>query len=195
LAVFFCLFSLHGQNPQRSPIDVNLIIDSSQAFMDSREEITSWVCNRLDQILVDGDRLTIWNAGSAATVIYSGSVNSDTDRENAKRSIRDISAASSGAASSGASSSGGASGVASSGASGVALSNALREAAGRQGSSYNYTLLISTSPEALSSVLQGSQANLLRISRVEEFSNWRAFVVGLNLDTRVRRSAAAFFGS
>jgi hypothetical protein len=187
LAVFFCLFPLHGQNPQRPPIDINLIIDSSQAFIDSREEVTSWICNRLDQILTDGDRLTIWNVSSAASVIYSGSINSNTDKENAKKSIRESGAASSGAASSGAANNGN--------ASGTALSNALREAAGRQGSSYSYTLLISTSAEVLSSVLQGPQANLLRISRVEDYSNWRTFIVGLNLDARVRRSAAAFFGS
>ena len=175
LAAFFCFSPVYGQSPQRPPIDVNLIIDGSQAFFDASEEITSWINNRLDQILTDGDRLTVWNAGSTARIIYSDTINSSADRENAKRSIREI--PSSGATNS------------------ANISGALREAAGRQGSSYSYTLLISASPQELSSVLESPQANLLRFSRIEEFSNWRAFVVGLNLDTRVRRSAAAFFGS
>jgi hypothetical protein len=177
LAVFFCIFPLYGEAPQRPPINVNLIIDSSQTFLDANEEITSWVCNRLDQILANGDRLIIWNAGSTVRVIYSGTINSNTDRENAKSSIREISASDNGIAGN------------------VNLSGALREAAARESSSYSYTLLINTSREALSSVLEGPQANLLRFSRVEEFSSWRAFVVGLDLNTRVRRAAAAFFGS
>jgi len=35
----------------------------------------------------------------------------------------------------------------------------------------------------------------MRYSRVEEFSGWRAIVVGLNLDTKVKRAAAGFYGS
>ncbi|MDR3020721.1 MAG: hypothetical protein LBU66_07445 [Treponema sp.] len=173
LTVLCCFFPLYEASAQRAPIDVNLIIDGSQAFSGSREEITTWVCSRLDEILADGDRVTLWNAGTAARVVYSGSISSAADREAVKKSVRDFSASGNRAD----------------------FSGALREAANRQGSSYSYTLLVSASPDALTSVLTSPQANLLRFSRVEEFSTWRALVVGLDLDTKVRRAAAAYLGS
>jgi len=173
LAVFYCLTPLYGADSQRPPIDINLIIDGSQAFSDSREEIASWICSRLDQILADGDRVTIWSAGASAKVVYSGSINSNADSEAAKKIVRELSAS----------------------GNSVDFAGALKEAASRQSSSYSYTLLISASQEALSYILSSSNANLLRFSRIEEFSSWRALVVGLNLETRVRAAASAFYGS
>ena len=169
ILAIFCLFPVAGF-AQRAPINVNLIIDGSSSFADSKVEIVNWVNSRLDQILIDGDRVTVWGAGSSARVIYSGTINSRSDRDAVKRSYSELSA----------------SGTA------ADFSGALREAARIPGTGFSYTLLISASPESLTSVLSGPQANLLRHSRVEEFPGWRALVVGLDIDTRVRRAAAAF---
>jgi hypothetical protein len=175
LAVFLCISPLYGQ---RAPINVNLIIDGSTAFLDVKEEVTSWICNRLDQLLVDGDRVTVWNAESVVKVIHSGSVNGSDGREAVKKSIREQTASGSSASVN------------------ADFSGALRQAAGqREISSFSYTLLISASADALSPVLESPQADLLKFSRVEEFSSWRALVVGLNLDAKVKRAAASFFGS
>jgi hypothetical protein len=173
LAVFICFSPLYGADNARAPIDVNLIIDGSVYLTDVKAEITSWISGRLDQILVEGDRVTVWSAGAAAKVIYTGKISGDSDKEAVKSSIRDLSGSGTSAD----------------------FTGALREASTRQSSSYSYTLLISASTQALSSVISGPQSNLLRFSRVEEFSDWRALVVGLNLETRVRRAAASFFGS
>jgi len=175
LAVFLCISPLYGQ---RSPINVNLIIDGSTAFLNVKEEVTSWICNRLDQLLIDGDRVTVWNAEANVKVIYSNNVNGSAGIEDVKKIIREQTASGSSASAK------------------ADFSGALRQAAGqRQISSYSYTLLISASADALSPVLESPNANLLRFSRVEEFSSWRALVVGLNLDAKVKRAAAAFFGS
>jgi hypothetical protein len=180
LTVFFCISPVYG-DAQRSPIDINLIIDGSLSSAHVKDEVTSWVCSRIDQIFADGDSVRIWSAGSASRVIYSGAINSSTDRENVKKSIRELSE----------------SGNISSDS--VDFSNALKEAAartsGQQNSGYSYTLLISASANAFASVLSGPQANLLRYSRVEEFPAWRAIVVGLNIDAKVRNAAAVFWGS
>jgi|TergutMp193P3_1026864.scaffolds.fasta_scaffold01206_10 hypothetical protein len=173
LAFFICFSPLYGADNQRPPIDINLIIDGSSSLAGVQSEVNAWISSRLDQILVEGDRVTVWSAGDASRVIYSGRINGDAEKEAVKRSIRELSGSGQAAD----------------------FSGALREASTRQSSSYSYTLLISASPAALSSVISGPQANLLRFSRVEEFSDWRALVVGLNLDARVRRAAAAFFGS
>jgi len=171
LASLICLSPLYGADT-RSPINVNLIIDGSASLSAVKDEVASWVSGRLDTILIEGDNVTVWSAGPSARVIYSGTINSDADKDAVKNSIRQLSG-------SGSSSD---------------FSGALREASSRQGSSFSYTLLICASPEALSSTLTGPQASLLRFSRVEEFSAWRALVVGLNLDARVKRAAASFFG-
>jgi hypothetical protein len=172
LAVFIGLLPLYGAENQRNPIIVNLIIDGSASFSEVKDEITSWVLSRLDAILVDGDTVTIWSAGSPSRVIYTGRINGASDRDVVKNSIRALS-----------------------GSGEIAdFSGALRDAASRQSSSFSYTLLISASGASLSSVLAGPQANLLRYSRVEEFTTWRALTVGLNIDIRVRRAAAAFIG-
>ena len=173
LAVFCCLPPLYGADAKRTPIDINLIIDGSSAFTGAKEDITAWLSRRLDYILAEGDTVTVWNAGASAKIVYSGRISGSSDTEAAKKSIREFSATGNSAD----------------------FSGALREASRRQSSSFCYTLLISVSPAALSSLLSSPQAGLLRFSRVEEFSGWRALVVGLNLDSKVRNAAAGFFGS
>jgi hypothetical protein len=165
---FFCLSPVYAQ---RSPIDINLIIDGSSSLTGVKSEITTWISRRLDQILMEGDRVTVWNAGLQSRIVYSGKIEGAPSIEAVKKSIRDISQS----------------------GNNPDFSGALRDAASRQSSGYSYTLLISASPDALSSFLSGPRANLLRFSRVEEFTTWRAFVVGLNIDSRVKRAASAFF--
>ena len=176
------LTALAGFSPlygdRSTPIDVNLIIDSSQALSGVKDEVIAWASRTLvEQILADGDRITVWSAGQAARVVFSGRIDGDSDREGVIKSIREISAAGDSAD----------------------FSGALREASSGSApaapAAFSYTLLISASPAALTPVLSGSQANLIRFSRVEEFSGWRVLVVGLNLDAKVRRAAAAFLGS
>ena len=172
LTVFFCLSPVYADTARPS-ININLIIDGSAGFSDVKEEISSWIISRLDQLLIDGDRITVWSTGTSAKVIYTGKISGNTEREAVKKSIRDISG------------------------SGTTpdFSGALRDAASRPSSGLCYTLLISASPSALSSLLSGPQAGLMRYSRVEEFPKWRAIVVGLNLDEKVKRAASGFYGS
>jgi len=169
--VFAVFLSLTPVYAQRAPIDVNLIIDGSSSLATVKNEVDTWVSGRLDQILAEGDRVTVWSAGAQSKVIYTGKVEGAPGKEAVKKSIRDLAPA----------------------GSRPDFSGALRDAASRQSSSYSYTLLISASPAALTSVLLSPQANLLRFSRIEEFPDWRALVVGLNIDAKVKKSTTAFF--
>jgi len=173
ILAFCCLSPLYGADGERAPINVNLIIDGSLALTDVKSEITAWVSSRLDNILAEGDTVTVWNAGIASKVVFSGRISGNSDKEAVMNSVRELTASGNSAD----------------------FSGALREAAGRQSTSFSYTLLISASPSALSSTLSGPQASLLRFSRVEEFTGWRALVVGLNLDSKVRKAAADYIGS
>ncbi|WP_461251876.1 hypothetical protein, partial [Treponema sp. R8-4-B8] len=165
--VFAVFLSLTPAYAQRAPIDVNLIIDGSSSLTAVKNDVTTWVSGRLDQILAEGDRVTVWSAGTQSKIVYSGKAEGAPGKEAVKKSIRDIAPS----------------------GNNPDFSGALRDAASRQSSSYSYTLLISATPAALSYVLSTRQAGLLRFSRVEEFSTWRALVVGLNIDAKVKKSA------
>jgi len=168
LSVFINLAPVYAQ---RAPIDINLIIDGSSSLTAVKNDVNAWISGRLDQILIDGDRVTVWSAGAQSKVIYTGKIDGATGKDAVKKSISDLAPA----------------------GNRPDFSGALRDAASRQSSSYSYTLLISASPAALTSVLLSPQANLLRFSRIEEFPDWRAIVVGLNIDAKVKKSATAFF--
>jgi hypothetical protein len=170
--VFGSFTQLLGAQTRSAPIDVNLIIDCSESLSGVKEEVTAWV-NRsfIDQMLAEGDNITVWSAGSSAKVIFSGMIGGNSDKEDLKKSIREIAV----------------SGVM------ADFTGALKEAAlKRRGSPFSFTLLISASPAA---VFPSGQAGLMRFSRVEEFPGWRALVVGLNLEEKVENAAAAFLGS
>ena len=173
LAVFCCLLPVYGAEPPRAPIDINLIVDGSQAMSGVKAEVNSWLSGRLDQILMEGDTVTVWSAGASAKIVFSAKIDGKTGIDAVKKSVREIPASGDKAD----------------------YAGALKEAAGRRNSDPCYTLLVSASQTSLSALLSGQQANLMRFSRVEEFSGWRALVVGLNLEAKVEKAAAAFFGS
>ena len=168
---FAGFFPLYSEGARNTPIDVNLIIDGSEAFSEVSKEASAWISDTLiDRLLATGDKITVWSAGGAARVVYSETIKSDMDRENVKKILRGLSP----------------------GGNSADFSGALREASSKpQFSGISYTLLISSSA-SLSSTLQGPQANLMRFSRIEEFRGWRALTVGLNIDSKVRKAAASF---
>jgi hypothetical protein len=163
---------LLGAQVRSVPIDINLIIDGSESLSEVKEEVTAWISsNFVDHLLVEGDNITVWSAGSAAKVIFSGRIGGNSAKEDVKKSIREITTSGRTAD----------------------FAGALKEAALRhQGSPFSFTLLISASADA---VFSSGQASLMRFSRVDEFPGWRALVVGLNINEKVERAAAAFLGS
>ena len=161
-----------GKDIRNTPVTVNLIIDGSAALSGARDEMSAWVTKGLiDGLLQNGDRITIWSAGGTAQVLYSETVKNENDRENIKNTLKNLPARGDTAD----------------------FSGALRDAASRSGGNgIYYTLLICASPAALSPTLLGAGANLMRFSRIEEFRGWRAMVVSLGIDSRVRQAAAAY---
>jgi hypothetical protein len=164
---------LYGADMRTVSIDINLIIDGSSALTRVRDDISSWISgNLVDQRLREGDRLTIWKAGKEAEIVYSDTLKSEADKENIKKVLKNFSAAGDAAD----------------------FSGALRDAVSRStGRGIIYTLLVTASPAALSPTLQGPNAGLIRFSRIEETRGWQALVVALNIDSRVRQAASAYF--
>jgi hypothetical protein len=174
--IIFTLIVLAGLMPvwgaedaRNTPITVNLIVDGSSALSAVLDEVSAWVSSSLiNGILQKGDLLTIWSAGQSAQIIYSETLKDGSEKENINKILKSLPVNGDSAD----------------------FAGALRSAASRNRSAICYTLLISASPDALSPALLGS--NAARFSRVEEFRGWRALVIGLDIDSRVRRAAAAF---
>jgi hypothetical protein len=165
---------LYAQDARTIPLDVNLIMDGSVALKNAGNEAIAWVSDYLvDTIFQDGDRITIWNAEGKAHIVHSGTLSGAGGKENIRKILRSLAFQDNSAD----------------------FSGALRDAASRtnSGSAITYTILISGSSSSLSPLLLGSDSNLLRYSRVEEFSGWRALVIALNINSQVQRAAAAYF--
>jgi hypothetical protein len=171
-ALLLAAQGLYALDSRNTPIEVNLIMDGSSAMKNAGEEAVAWVCSYLvDGLLRDGDRITVWNAAGTAQIAYSGVLSGAEGRENLKKILRSLSA----------------------GGNSADFAGALRDAAQRSSrSGMIYTLLVSGSSAALSPALLGSGAGLLRYSRVEEFSAWRALVVALDINSQVQRAASAY---
>jgi hypothetical protein len=158
------------------PLDLYLIIDSSEKFREIKDETTAWINEQIiDRLLQEGDRLVIWSAGDAATIIYAETIGASKDE--AKNKIRNLEIQ---------------------GRSpdfGSALQEATSRAAQGSASRISMTLLVSTA-ESLAPSLGGSSAGLFRWSRVEQYSRWQALVVApSNLGEKVRRAAASYMNS
>jgi hypothetical protein len=175
LALFFILsfpLMVNAQDSRNLPAAVNLIMDGSQALKDAGNEPLDWVCGYfVDTILGDDDVLTIWSAGGRAQIIFSGTVKDSGGKEGVKKALRSIQFQGSTAD----------------------FTGALREAAqtGSSGRAITYTLLIS-GDSSLGPSLSGSGASLLKYSRVQEFTGWRALTIALNAESRIRQAAAAY---
>jgi hypothetical protein len=174
LAVLCLSPGLYAQDTRTASVDVNLIMDGSAALKNAGNEAVAWVSDYLiDKILRDGDRITIWNAAGKARVVHSDTLSGTEGKENIRKILRSLAFEGNSAD----------------------FSGALKDAASRtnSGSAMTYTILISGSSSSLSPLLLGPDSNLLRYSRVEEFSGWRALVIALNINSQVQRAAAAYF--
>jgi hypothetical protein len=167
------LVPLYGAEDRGPRLAVNLIIDGSGAIADSLDEVRGWISgNLVDRQLREGDRITIWSAGERAALLYSETVTA-SGKDSVKKVLADLTV----------------------GGDTADFAGALRDAVLRSpggDQTINYTLLVTASPAALSATLGGPDASLVRFSRVQEFRGWRALVIALNIDSMVRRAAAAF---
>ncbi|MDR2158479.1 MAG: hypothetical protein LBP23_00250 [Treponema sp.] len=163
---------INALDSRNIPIEVNLIMDGSQAMKNAGEEAADWVGSYLvDQILREGDRLTVWDAGATARIVYSDTLRGDGFREE----IRDLLKSGN---------PGGAT---------ADFAGALREAAARNsGGKMTYTMLVSGSSASLSPALMGNGTNLLKFSRIRDFPSWKVLIIALDIGSRVREAAGAY---
>ena len=167
---------LLAQNRQ-VPLDLYLIIDASERLREDRSEILNWINTELfNRLLQEGDRLVIWTAGSQARIIHSETISGTVSEAREKLGSFEVSG------------------------SRADFPGAVREAASManrenpDGRRINYTVLISSSAEALAPSFEGNPA-LFRWFRTEQYSRWQAIVIDPNIAQRVRQAASAYMSS
>ena len=181
LVVFGVLLPVFGAEPQKSasdqrntPITVNLIIDGTTELSGVQKEIEEWVqINIIDKFLQNGDKISIWSAGTSAQILYSETLKNGNEKENIKKILETLP----------------------SGGNSADFTGALRNAASQGRNQISYNLLITATPAALSPTLEDSGSNLVRFSRVEEHRGWRTLLIGLDMDSRVRQAASAYLSN
>ena len=181
ISVFLLLISpalLRAEGRRSMPLDVYLILDASEKFLEVRDEVTAWINEDIiDRLLQNGDRLLIWSAGERARLIHSETISSQKDE--AKEKIRNLEIQGRDAD----------------------FRTAIQEAASKaaQGSPgerrISYILAVSASALTLAQSLGGGPSGLFRWARAEKYSGWLAMVIDPNIDERVRRAAAAYMRS
>jgi hypothetical protein len=163
-----------GEDVRSIPVDVYIIVDSSSSMEKGKEEAVNWLCTTvIDGIVRAGDSLSIWTAGVQPELIYSKPVSAET-KEEAKTLIRQIRF----------------SGVAADYKG--ALNEVRAKALAGPGNRMIYTLLVSGANPKDPPIKEAESAGLLLYSRVESFSGWRVFTIGLDVSAKVRESADTY---
>jgi len=171
---------LNAQDRRTIPLDMYLIIDGSSAMEHSRNEIAAWINEQVvNRILMDGDRITIWAAGTSARVIHSATVSGDAGRREIAERLRTLETGGQAADFSGAMTN---------------VASSLTQRAGDR-SRLSYTVLIAASAESLQPAFSGNAQHLFRWFRSEQSSRWQALVMAPGIGTRVQQAAAAYMAS
>jgi hypothetical protein len=172
LMVFFPVF-LAAEDRRSFPLTVYLIFDGSGSIKNGKDAAISWISGYIiDEILQDGDNLTILVAGTRPEAIFSESLQGTAQKETVRELLRSVRTEGSFAD----------------------YAGALREAAAREdrraGDGVSYTLLVTGA--AGDSFRHNTLGEFLRYSRVQDFSGWRVQVVGLGLGSRIRKAVSGY---
>jgi hypothetical protein len=177
LGVVFSIFLFPGftdaEDRRTLPITVYLIIDGSEGIKNGKNAAAAWINDHIvDEILQEGDDLTIWIAAEKATVLFSESLSGTVQKETVKELLRSVNPEGSVADYTG------------------ALRDVLARESRRSGKGIPYTLLVTGTAGGLS---RGNPpAEFLRYSKVQEFSGWRVQVVGLGLGPGIQKAVSDY---
>ena len=172
------LFSAGAEDKRVLPLDLYLIIDGSASLENSKNDTFNWICDKvIDRILVDGDKITIWNAGDRAQVIYSDTLSGTAGKSQIKDQIRGILLNGKTADFSG------------------ALRDVASRVSGTPADRLAVTMLVTASAEGLEPALSGSSQGLFRWFRSEQYERWQVLIVAPDIGKKVQQSAAAYMNS
>ncbi|MDR2501170.1 MAG: hypothetical protein LBD37_08865 [Treponema sp.] len=154
------------------PLNMYIIIDGSSAFTRRKDAALAWLCEyAADTLLQEGDAVTVWLAAGQAQQVFAETITGQDDKERLKRVFQALKPAGRTAN----------------------YSAALQEAAALEAAADRehipYTLLVVAGQTSFP--VKPETAGLLRYSRTQNFTGWRAVVAALGIEGEVRQAAAA----
>ena len=175
--VNFCMI-LNAQDKRAIPLDMYLIIDGSVALEGAKNDVISWVSLQvIDRILMDGDKITVWNAAEKPEIIYSDTITGATGKNALKDKLKVLDTKGKTADFS------------------AALGEASRRVSQTPGDRLAYTMLITASAEGMEPALSGASQNLFRWFRSEKYERWQVLVVATDIGNKVRQNAQSYMSS
>ena len=178
LTIFISFLPELGAEDKRTiPLDLYLIIDDSSSFQNSKKDAVAWLQSQvLDRILMSGDTVTVWAAGDAPQLIYSGEISSAGNKA-IKDSLEKLTSTGKKADFT------------------AALKNAESKVSGTAANRLPHTMLIAASAQGLESALAGNSPGLLKWSRSERYERWQVLVVAPQIGSKVSQAARAYMDS
>jgi hypothetical protein len=170
--------SLLADDRRVIPLDLYLVIDSSESINSVKSEALAWVYTKMvDRLLIEGDRVTIWSAGDRSQVVYNGEISASGGKPEIGDLLQNL--VTNGKT--------------------ADFSGALRDVAARVSQTgqdrLSYTVLVISSAGGLESALTGSSQALLRWSRSEKYSGWQILVAAPDIAPKVRQAALSYMSS
>ena len=169
---------LNAEDKRTIPLDMYLIIDGSSDLKNYKEDAVSWINQQVvDRILIDGDRITVWNAGNKAELIYSETISDSSGKNELKDKLMALDTEGETAD----------------------FASALREVLPRLSQTpkdrLTYTMLITSSAKGMGDAFRGSSQSLFRWFRSEKYEHWQVLVVAPDIGEKVQQSAQAYMRS
>jgi len=177
LAVF--LPRLEAEDRRSIPMDLYLVIDGSEAFQSIKAGAIAWVNERVvDQLLMEGDRVSVWTAGERAELVFSGDVSASGGKEAIKDKLTSLAATGRNAD----------------------FYGALRNvhsgiSSGYSGDRLSCTMLVTASAGGLERAIAGDTQGLFRWFRTERYEQWQVLVVAPDIGSKVSQAALAYMNS
>ena len=169
---------LSAEDRRTIPLDMYLIIDGSSAMESSKSDVISWINQQVvDRILVDGDKITVWNAGDRAQVIYSETLSSSSAKSGLKDKLQALDTGGKTANFA------------------AAMNEVLPRVTQTPKERLAYTMLITASAEGLEPTLNGSSQSLFRWFRSEKYERWQVLVVAPDIGKKVQQNAQSYMSS
>ncbi|MDR2759186.1 MAG: hypothetical protein LBB78_07395 [Spirochaetaceae bacterium] len=171
--LIFLFPALTAEDRRTTAITIYLIFDGSEGIKNGKNNAAAWLNEHIiDNILQEGDNLTVWIAAEKSKVVFSESLSGNAQKETVKELLRSVTP----------------------GGGSADYAGALREALDREksksGPGLSYTLLVTGTTGGS---LRGSAlGEFLRYSKVQDFSGWRLQVVGLDLGPRVEKAVSGY---
>jgi len=160
------------------PLDLYLVIDSSESINSVKTEALDWVYSKIvDRLLVEGDKVTIWSAGDRAQIIYNGEISASGGKPEIRDLLQNLVTNGKKADFSG------------------AFADLAPRVSQTSPNRLSYTVLVTSSAGVLESALTGSSQALLRWSRSEKYSGWQVLVAAPDIAPKVKQAALNYMSA